>query len=91
VAEAGMEAGDFNIGKQLPNYMLHPVEWPYFGIDLPKDLLKELADEFAKKAGLWNGTCVGTGCLSSGNLYLILLWGACPGPWTCHARTRRPE
>ena len=49
VVEAGMEAGDFDIGEQFPNYMLHPAERSYFGVDLPEELAEELADEFAQK------------------------------------------
>jgi hypothetical protein len=37
-----MEAGNFDIGEQFPNYTLHPTERPYFGVDLPPDLLEEL-------------------------------------------------
>ena len=44
-----VEAGDFDIGEQFPNYMLHPAERSYFGVDLPEELVKELVDEFAQK------------------------------------------
>lgn len=42
VVEPEMEAGDFDIGEQFPNYMLHPMEQPYFGVNLPPELLREL-------------------------------------------------
>lgn len=74
VAEAGMEAGGFDIGEQFPNYVSHPVERPYFGVDIPEDLLKELAEEFAKRgAGLLSGSCAGAGSRLVGNRHLTLL------------------
>jgi hypothetical protein len=40
--EAGMAAGDFDIGEQLHNYPLHVSEQPYCGVDLPMDLVEEM-------------------------------------------------
>lgn len=41
--EPGMEAGDFDIGEQFHNYMLHSSKQPpYCGVDLPSDLVAEL-------------------------------------------------
>ena len=51
VVEPEMEAGDFDIGEQFPNYMLHPTEQPYFGVDLPPELLKELEDAGIEVSG----------------------------------------
>jgi len=49
--EAGASAGDFDIGEQFPNYTLHPKERPYFGVEIPQELIDQLSPEFMK-AGL---------------------------------------
>jgi hypothetical protein len=38
-----MEAGDFDIGEQFHNYILHSSEQQYCGVDLPPDLVVEMA------------------------------------------------
>lgn len=40
--EAGIEAGNFDIREQFPNYQLHPSESPYMGVRLPPALVKLL-------------------------------------------------
>jgi hypothetical protein len=42
-----MSAGDFDIGEQFHNYMLHISEQPYCGVDLPPDFVEQMrADGF---------------------------------------------
>jgi hypothetical protein len=38
-------SGDFDIGEQFHNYMLHPVEQIYCGVHIPKDLVLQLCAE----------------------------------------------
>ena len=40
--EAGMAAGDFDIGEQFHNYPLHVSEQSYCGVDLPMSLVEEM-------------------------------------------------
>lgn len=39
--EAGMPAGDFDVGEQFHNFGLHPSERPFHGVDVPQDLVDE--------------------------------------------------
>ena len=41
--EPGMEAGDFDIGEQFHNYILHSSEQQYCGVNLPADLVIKMA------------------------------------------------
>ena len=43
--EAGMYGGDFDVGEQFHNYMLHPREQVYCGVEIPEELLSELQAE----------------------------------------------
>jgi hypothetical protein len=43
--EPGMVAGDFDIGEQFHNYVLHASERRYCGVDLPADLVAEMKAE----------------------------------------------
>jgi len=45
VLEAGMYSRDFDVGKQFPNYMLHPAECPFFGVMLLPLLEEQFCQE----------------------------------------------
>ena len=38
-----MQSGDFDIGEQIHNYIIHSFEQQYCGVDLPSDLVAELS------------------------------------------------
>ena len=43
--EAGVYGGDFDIGEQFHNYMLHETEQVYCGVEIPQGLVDELRAE----------------------------------------------
>jgi len=48
--EAGVYGGDFDIGAQFHNYMLHPKERPFFGVEVPvEDIPHEVLDNLTKQ------------------------------------------
>ena len=43
--ESGFYGGDFDVGEQFHNYMLHEGEQPYCGVEIPVDLREKLTKE----------------------------------------------
>ena len=43
--EAGVYGGDFDIGEQFHNYMLHETEQVFCGVEIPQDLVDSLRAE----------------------------------------------
>ena len=43
--EAGVYGGDFDIGEQFHNYILHETEQVYCGVEIPQDLVESLRAE----------------------------------------------
>jgi len=61
VLEASMYLGDFDVGKQFPNYPLHPAEHPFFGVKFSPELEEQFCQE-----GINNNTLIQWNCLPFG-------------------------
>jgi len=73
ILEAYMHCGDFDVGEQFPNYMLHPTERRYFGVRLSKSLMEQLRKDYPDLPDLWRWERLPFGWMPSPYLALSML------------------